>query len=276
MYRRILDIRYHRWTGRHISWDSPANLQEYVLSQLDRAARDPARLRHLGMLADKINVRDYVAARVGDDCIPRLYGTWRRPDDIDWDALPDRYVLKTNNGCGTNIVVRDSSAVDRRQACRQLRRWLAFPYGELSGQIHYAAIEPMILAEELLEDQTCPGALPNDYKIFCFNGHPELILYYEDRKVNGHLTPNMAYTTGWEPRPDIVLRPTRALRGAPRSLSEMVEKAARLSRGLKFARVDFYDIDGKCYFGEVTLTPDVCINFTPEFLKNAMSEFNLV
>lgn len=207
MARHILALRYRRWTGRTIDWNHPANLQEYILAQLMDAAADPARLELYATLADKVAVRRYAATRAPGLRTPALLGSWRRPEEIGWESLPEKFAMKTNNGCGTNLIVRDKSAIDTAAETRRLRRWLRFPYGELSGQIHYSRIEPLIFAEELLEPAPGTDKLPLDYKFFCFNGRPRFILYYEERKVNGHLTPNMAFDLDWQPM-EVVNHPT--------------------------------------------------------------------
>lgn len=275
MPRTILALRYYRWTKKRIDWKNPADLQEFVLANLLDARNKPEKLRLYTILADKIKARDYVAERIGTSALTRLYGIWQSPDDIDWDMLPPKFVLKTNNGCGTNLIVRDKSKLDIQMTKKTLSKWLSMPYGQLSGQIQYSAIPPMLLAEELLEIDGRPGELPQDYKFFCFDGEPRFILYYEDRKPNGHITPNMAYTTDWTPIDGVVRFPTTHPVDAPASLAQMTEAARKLSSGLRFARIDFYDINGKLYFGEVTLTPDVQTNFVPEFLMQTLQDYVL-
>ncbi len=270
MPKTILGLRYYKWTGKRINWTNPDNLQEYVLANLMAARQLPQTLQHYGDLADKIKVREFVKSKIGANAIPQLYGTWDNANNIDWSRLHDKFVMKTNNGCGTNIIVRNKKELNIEKAKRQLHKWLRLPYGDLTGQIHYSKIQPQILAEELLENPACPAQQPQDYKIFCFNGTPRFILYYEDRKVNGHVTPNMAFDIDWKPLQDIVLRPIGHNIPAPASLQQMIDAAKRLSQDLTFARIDFYDIEGRMYFGEITLTPDVRLYFTPQFLKESI------
>ncbi len=272
MPKTILGFRYWRWTGSKINWDKPKNLQEFAIANMIEATKDKPLLRHYGDLADKIKVREYVKERIGkENVLPQLYGTWDCEEDIDWSSLPDKFVLKTNNGCGTNILVRDKSKLDIEATKAQLKKWLRFPYGELSGQVHYAQIRPRILAEELYELKGEGEKLPQDYKFFCFDGMPRFILYYEDRKVNGHVTPNMAFDMDWQPIANVVKRPISHKIKRPASLSQMIAAAKALSAGLPFARIDFYDINGECRFGEVTLTPDVNTYFTAQAMKDFMA-----
>lgn len=268
--RRILDLRYRRWTGKSVDWKNPTNLQEFILKNVIDVAGDELKLELYSTLADKVRVRSYVTDILGEGYLPKLYGTWETVDEIDWDSLPDKFAIKTNNNCGTNIIVRDKNRLDINDARRKLSRWLKFPYGELTGQPQYSNIKPLIFAEELLEEKKDSPELPRDYKFFCFNGVPRFILYYEGRKVNGHLTPNIAYDLHWQKLDDIVRRPADHDVPPPKPLDEMIELAARLSHGLKFVRVDFYVINDRPILGEMTFTPDVVINFTSEFLKDAL------
>lgn len=270
--QQILTLRYKRWTGKTINWAAPDNLQEFIFKKIIDASKDKELLQTLAVHADKVGMRGVVAAKAGEEYLPKLYGVWERVDDIDWACLPQKFAIKTNNNCGTNIIVRDKSTLDIADARRRLAHWLKFPYGELSGQPHYSYIKPLILAEELLEETVDSNELPHDYKFFCFKGVPKFILYYEGRTVNGHVTPNVAFDLDWNKLNNIVNMPTDHDVPAPESLALMRNLAAKLSDGFDFARVDFYQIGGKPIIGEFTFTPDVTMNFTPEFLRDILKE----
>ncbi len=266
----ILALRYRRWAGKPLNWKQPSNLQEYIFKTLADAITQPSKLEMLSVMADKIAVRDYVNKKAPSLKCPTLFGTWDKIESIDWTTLPDKFVMKTNNGCATNIIVRKKDNLDINEAATKLSRWLKFPYGALSGQLQYDGIPPMILAEELLEVPGAANALPVDYKIFCFHGKAEFILYYEDRSENGHLTPNMAFDLEWNPLPGIVNWPINHDVCAPLPLKEMIHYAEKLSKDIDFARIDFYEINKQPVFGEITLTPDVITNFTNDFLVSSM------
>lgn len=275
MPRLLMKVRYRRWTGEWPQLDEPGNLQEFFLSEMLKAAEDPAKLRLYADLADKYVVRDFVRQRVGEkaeQALTKLYGVWDRPEDIDFDALPVPCVIKTNNGCGTNIVVRSKADLNPDEIRRRLSVWLEFPYGELSGQPHYSAITPKIIAEEFLEQNPGTDDLPFDYKFFCFNGEPKFILFYSDRKLNSHVTYNQVYDTDWNIIEGIVKRPLEGTAPRPKALEDMVAMARELSKGFKCVRVDFYGIGKRAVFGEMTFSPDVIINFTPAFLRDIMKE----
>lgn len=252
--RQVFALRYYAWTKHIINWKKPRNIQEYSMCQL---FREDTSLDFFAQLADKVGVREYVEQRVGRQYLNQLYGTWTSAEAIDFDSLPERFVLKTNNGCGSNVIVRDKKKMNREAIIRELAYWLSYPYGDLTGQIHYSRIRPLILAEEYLEQEKGKDSLPYDYKFFCFRGQPQFVMFYEGRKLNGHITQNMLFDLNWNPLPEAVKRPITHPIPRPQSLATMKELAATLSKGIDFVRVDFYEIDGKPIFGEMTLTPDI-------------------
>ena len=261
--KAMLQLRFYRKTGRKYNLCKPEKLQDYSIAKLFDKSTD---LQQYAMFADKYKVREYVEQRIGSQYLTQLYGVYEHADEINFDKLPDQFVLKTNNGCGNNIIVRDKSELDTTAARKKLDYWIRFPYGDLTGQIHYALIPPRIIAESYLEqDKNNPDNLPCDYKFFCFKGKPYYILYYEGRKINGHITPNMLFDMDWTPLPEAVLRPTTHDIPKPVSFDEMKELATKLAQDIDFARIDFYEINGRPIFGEITLTPDIDTNIHPDF-----------
>ncbi len=260
--KQILSLRYFRSHGEFINWKHPQNTQVYAAYLLFQKRTD---INLLADLADKVRVHDFVKERIGERYLNPLYGYWDSVDKIDFEALPDRFVLKTNNGCGNNIIVKNKSRMNIRDIKNKLDYWLHFPYGDLTGQIHYSRIKPLILAEKYLEQSKGKDILPYDYKFFCYQGKPLYVLYYEDRKLNGHLTPNMLFDMNWNPIPKVVRHPTAHSVSKPISFDEMKLCVARLCAGLEFVRVDFYEIDDRPVFGEMTFTPDMLTNILEDF-----------
>lgn len=264
--KQIINLRYQKWTHKKIDWKKPKDIQQYIFTEYFKKARDN-KLQQLADLTDKIKVRNYVKERIGEQHLTNLYGVWDNVNDIDFSKLPDKFVLKTNNGCGTNIIIRNkTSELEINKIKHQLKNWLNYPYASLSGQPHYSLIEPKILAEEFLIQNGEKDMLPYDYKFFCFNGEPQFILYYEGRKLNGHITPNMVFDLDWNPLKEKVNHPTNHDVPRPISLKEMIEISRKLSKGHDFVRIDLYEINGKPVFGEMTFTPDMVTNFTKDFL----------
>lgn len=211
------------------------------------------------ILADKFAVRDYVKQKVGDRILTTLYGVYNSPDDIDFGSLPDQFVLKTNNGCTSNIIVRDKLTLDVNDAKSKLRYWMRMPYGELSGQPHYTKISPKrVIAEELLIQPECPQNGLIDYKFNCFNGTPISIAAFSDRKDGTHLISRMLYDMDWNPHSEwydkgkpVVFKEVPK----PTCFNEMAIIASKLSEGFPYVRVDLYAIGDKPVFGELTFTP---------------------
>lgn len=258
----ILDIRYFVHNKALIHWSDPENIQEYSLCQLFRSDTD---LDRMARLADKVDVRDFIKEKIGENYLTELYGVYESADQIDFNLLPDRFVLKTNNGCGNNFIVKNKKALDISYVKKQLNYWLKFPYGNLTGQIHYSKIRPLILAEQFLEQSATEDILPFDYKFMCYKGEPRYVLYYEGRSLNGHTTPNMLFDMDWKAIPHAVKRPTDRNIKKPVSFDEMKQCVAGLCADFDFVRVDFYEIKGRPIFGEMTFTPDIIYNIREDF-----------
>ena len=229
-------------------------------------------------LADKWAVRDFVAERCGKEVLTKCFGVWDRAEDVDWDALPDSFVVKTTNGCASNVIVRDKSAVDLHDVERRLAAWLRFPYGEVTGQKHYTRITPRVIAEELLFQRDDPQAPLTDYKFYCFDGKPVYCMVMSNREFNTHDVDLMMYDMQWQTHPEF-FDPGRRLTEVerPQSLEEMKRLVTALSQGFSFVRVDFYEINGKPVFGEMTFMPGTDINLTLQAQRDlgAMIDLNV-
>lgn len=210
------------------------------------------------VLADKYRVRQYIEDRIGSKYLNELYSRYEKETDIDFGALPQSFVLKTNNGCGTNIIVKDKSALDYDAVRKKLKYWLRYPYGELTGQLHYAHIPPCIIAEKYMRQSNDDKGL-TDYKFFCVNGVPKYVFVETDRVVNDHIFKAMAFDMDWIAQPDLVKYDIVLTEcpQKPSSFDEMKEVVTRLAQPFKFVRIDFYDVDGCPIFGEYTFTPTV-------------------
>lgn len=217
-----------------------------------------------GVMADKYAVRAEVDRILGPGHLIPLLGRWENPEDIDFDTLPQSFILKTNNGCGTNIFVHDKNAIDRQEIIRRLKKSLKFPYPELTGQLHYAMIKPCVVAEEIIVQDGGHKSL-TDYKIHCVNGEPVTFYVFTDRDEVNHFDFTLkAYTADWREMPpgcdpaDVAGNPEAA--DKPEWFDEMLDMARKLSAGEEYVRVDFYQTQGKILFGEMTFTPDTMLH----------------
>lgn len=238
------DRAYKRKFGHYPNYDDPKALTE-KLAWMRQYDRNPLYTQ----LVDKVAVRDYVRERVGDDILIPLYGVWDDARDIDFESLPDSFVLKCNHESGFVIICPDKANLDTVYARAQLATRLKMNHYYRHGEWPYLNVKPRIMAEKLLVSGD--GGEPVDYKIHCFNGEPHYIFTMKDR----HSQPLRGnYSLDWKLLPytaDAEL-PTEPLPKPPQ-LGRLVEIAAELSRGLPYCRVDLYEAEGKVYFGEITL-----------------------
>lgn len=249
----LAKFQYRLITGHHLNLKEPKNLIEKIIWM--QFHTDTSLWTRC---ADKYEVRDYVKERGLEHILPKLYGVWDKPEEINWDNLPEKFVLKTNNSCGKIIIVRDKSAISIKDVSRKLNKWRKAKYGFQNAQLHYLRINTKIIAEELIEDPSLPyDANLIDYKIHCFDGEPGSILIVSDRKGTSYYVSYM--DLNWNNISDYALNPKSSHHGGksfnkPKNLEKMLEYARILSKGIPHVRVDFYDIDGKIYFGEMTFT----------------------
>lgn len=262
----ILSLKYYRAYHRMINLKEPKLFHDKIIWM--SLHTDTSKWSEL---ADKYAVRNYVKSIIGEKYLTKLYGVYASPDDIDFDALPNRFVLKTNNGCTSNIIVRDKAALDIEDAKSRLRFWLSVPYGELSGQPHYTRITPKcIIAEELLVQPECPDKSLYDFKFNCFNGEPVSCVAYPERKEGTHMMSKMIYDMDWNPHPEYYdhSKPVN-LKSMPKpdTFEDMRIIASKLSQGFPFVRVDLYSVGDGPKFGELTFTPGIDAFYSLEYQK---------
>ncbi|MBN1531191.1 MAG: glycosyl transferase [Spirochaetes bacterium] len=206
-------------------------------------------LENLHEYVDKYTVREHVARIIGERYLIPLIGVWESVDAIDFARLPDRFVLKATHGSGYNIVCSDKSKLDHRATMTTLKKWMNENFYDVNRERQYKRCTPRIIAEQYIEDSD--GELI-DYKIYCFDGVPLYIHVDLDRFT--HHT-RAFYDADWKRLPFSTLYPI-ASRETPRpaNLGELLDLSRMLSGGVPHVRVDFYNVDGRIYFGELTYT----------------------
>lgn len=210
--------------------------------------------------SDKYAVRDYIEKKgYGNKLVP-LLGVWDKAEDIDWEKLPDRFVLKCNHGCAYNIVVPNKSKLDKAVTIKQLNAWLKEDFGAFNIELHYSAIKHhRIICEEFL------GENITDYKFFCFNGEPNCIYVSTDLIHDRQAQIGFFYLDGKKMplhRDDYMDIPEVTL---PQFYGEMKEAAEVLCKDFPFVRVDFFIANNTWYFAELTFTPGAgMMPFNPE------------
>lgn len=203
------------------------------------------------LYADKFGVREHIRKKIGDSILSRIYWSGTDLGDASFTLLPNRFVVKTNNGSGKNVIITDKSKVDWAGMRAAFNAWLASDHSVYFAEWQYRWIEPKIFIEEYLEGSD--GGIPPDYKFFCFNGRVEIIQVDLDRfgkHTRAMLDRDFSILPmGYQYKTPVTL-PKR-----PACLTNMIEIAEQLSIDEAFLRVDLYDI-GRPVFGELTLHPE--------------------
>ena len=199
---------------------------------------------------DKYLVREYITAMELTEHLNVLYGFWDNAEDIAWNELPNQFVLKCTHGCGYNILCADKDSLDTSKAVKQLNKWLKEDFGAFNAEPHYSPIKGRIICEKYL------GGDMTDYKFFCFNGKIEF-MYIVKRAADKR---NTLYTTCfYEDGTQAPFKRTEHSKISdpilPFGFEEMKEMSLTLSRSFPFVRVDWFEVDSRIYFSELTFTP---------------------
>lgn len=261
---KLMKFTYRNNMGIPLNLDDPQTLDEkinYLSFYSDTTLWSE--------LADKVRVRDYVSKNGFPEILNELYGVYESSDEIDFDALPEQFVLKTNNGSATNIFIKDKSKLNIGDAKKKLSKWLKIDYGYKTATPHYSRIKPLILAEKYLVEDNNHNKSLTDYKIYCFHGHPKYIFVFSDRIPNTHEYSKMIYDVDWNSHPEFINNGLKIakMRSRPASLEKMLKAAEKLSEPFPFVRVDFYEINRRPIFSELTFTPGHNSAASPKFLK---------
>lgn len=245
--RRIIETQFERNCGYKPNIRSPKGFNE-KLQWLKLYYCDPL----VTKCSDKYGVREYIENTIGSQYLVPLLGVWTKVEDIDWDALPEQFVLKVNWGWGQNIIVRNKSQLDVQNAINDLSKWMRPESNHYfhSFEWSYKDIQPKIIAEEYI------GALEEDlpdYKFMCFNGNPALMFVVTDRFTNLSVT---FHDSEFNRLPFSRSHPVKSTPIAkPAYFEEMLALSKSLSKPFPFVRCDFYEVDGKIYCGELTFYP---------------------
>lgn len=244
-------LLYRIQMGHWADISAPVDLNEKLLWMMFRT--DTHRWSEL---ADKVGVRRYVEEQgLGNLLIP-LLGVYESAEEIDFETLPDSFVLKSNNASMQVAIVRDKRAADLEGIRRQADHWLRSRFSLAGGEPHYSAIPPRLLAEKLLPLPDDGFAV--DYKFMCFDGEPRYCLVCTERETaHFHCKVSFYGLPDWRPLPDWVVPDERddELLDKPRHLERMMDVARRLAGDFPFVRVDLYAFGDEVFFGELTFTP---------------------
>ena len=226
------------------------------------------------LLSDKYKVREYIESKGYSDILVKLYGVWKDVESIDWNILPNQFVLKMNNGCGDVFICKEKSDTEKNEAINHFLKLQNKSFGVETGQLHYQYIEPCIIAEELLDSskQSINTSSLIDYKFWCINGEPLYCLIVANR--NNHKADLDLYDMKWNKCREYLVQTEefgilKQDLPQPINLSRMIEISKNLSQGHPQMRVDLYEVGGRVYFGELTMTSacGLMTYFSDEFLN---------
>jgi len=252
--RQHAEYRYQRVFNKKLDLSNPVTFSEKLI-WLNLFWKHPLKTE----CGDKYTMRLY-AERLGyKHVLPELLGVYNSGSEIDFEALPQKFVLKCTHGCGFNIICTNKDKLNQEMARQQLDAWLKEDYSKSAGELHYASMRPRIICEQFLDDLA--GKQPTDFKVFCFNGKANCVFVATDRDPHGHTDKYDFYDFNWNKLP-YYKSSLNAHREIPKpvSFSEIIEVAETLSKPFPFVRMDFYNINGKAILGEMTFTPSGCMS----------------
>lgn len=265
-----LKLRYRFQMGKRLNLRCPCTFQE-KLQWLKIHDHNPL----YTTMVDKILVKDYVSSKIGSHYIIPLLGIWDRPEDIEWEKLPSRFVLKTNHSGGNTgvVICKNKTTFDYDNAIKKLNASLkADVYRDLR-EWPYKNVSKKIFAEEYIEITPTETSL-TDYKWYCFNGEPKFCQVIQDRSTNETID---FFDTEWQHLDFVGLNPlannSSVPHKCPENLKKQIEIARKLSAGIPFSRIDLYESGIGTLFGEITFYPASGIgSFRPDKYDRLLGE----
>lgn len=243
-------MSYKAKFGKEPDLKNPKTFNEKILwLKLHRYMHDPLIIQ----CADKVAVRDYIKSCGCEEILNDVIGIYDKAEDIPWEELPNRFVLKWNFGAGMNIICSDKSKLDRQEVISQMDRWGKCKYWLPHSELQYKYIRPQIICERFLDDGS--GTQPKDYKVYCFNGVAKFVMVCLERETKN--TKFFYFDRQWNmlPYSQDSLNDPNYIVEKPECLEQLFEYAAKLCSPFPFVRADFYVCQSKIYFGELTFTP---------------------
>lgn len=243
---------YRRKFGRQLELKDPKTFNEKILKLKLENYNSNSLVKQC---ADKYLVRDYIEKLGCGELLVPLIASYDSPDEIDWRALPDRFVMKWNYGCGFNIICNDKSKLHKEKVIVQMQKWHRQGDYYLShSEMQYKDVKKKIIVEEFLD--AGKEKLPEDYKFYCMNGKCRTILVCKDRVI-GKRAKYFFMSPKWtlyQYSAEAIDNPNEKI-PKPKCINKAIEYAEKLSAAFPFVRVDLYIIGERIYFGELTFTP---------------------
>lgn len=257
--KTYLSMFYESWTGKRLNYDQPEDINHQLMRLSLEAYKDPVQHKLRVQCADKYLVREYIKRKGLEEILIPCYGIYDSFDEIDFDKLPNQFVIQTNFGCGHIWICKDKKKElsDIEKWHKQFDEWMAIKdFGWQTGEWQYAEIPHKLVITKYLDSL---GAISvNDYKFHCFNGQVYGCFAAYDRIPGGdHAVQFDHYDIDWHLTDGIrsYYHPKRREIPRPKCYGRMLEVARILCKDFPYCRVDLYEIEGKVLFGELTFTP---------------------
>ncbi|WP_258086308.1 ATP-grasp fold amidoligase family protein [Xenorhabdus bovienii] len=247
----VTKLLFYRRFGKKLNLGNPITFNEKLQWLKLKEYKDNSLVT---LCADKYAAREYIIKSGCSDILNEIYYVWNNTDKINWDSLPNKFVLKCNHGAGYNIICKDKNELNISNAKYKLEKWMKHDYWRNSVELCYKNITKQIICEKFIETST--GSLPYDYKVFCFNGKPLFVMLCTERETD---KPKYYFMDKeWNILPyglDYLELKDKSSLKKPDGYEKLFHYAKKLSTPFPFVRVDFYLNDGKIIFGELTFTP---------------------
>lgn len=255
--RFFLKLMYRAIMGKKLDLAHPKTFNE-KLQWLKLYDRNPK----YSTMVDKNEVKKYIAKTIGEQYVIPTLGIWDSVDEIDWESLPKQFVIKCTHDSGSVIVCKNKEELDIEKVCNKLRKCLKKNMFYWGREWPYRDVKPRIIAEKFMSDNK-PEL--TDYKFMCFNGKVKCTFLCTNRFSEGGLRVTF-YDNDWNKMPFKRHYSSESIPAEkPKCYDEMVTLAEKLALNIPFVRIDFYEIEGMPYFGEMTFFPgNGTEEFTPE------------
>ncbi|TDQ25503.1 ATP-grasp fold amidoligase family protein [Tenacibaculum caenipelagi] len=257
--KTFLPFLYEYYTGKKLNLKNPQEFNEKI--QWLKAFYQP---KILNILVDKYAVREYVSEKIGEEYLNELYGVYDSFSEINFEELPEKFVLKAVHASSYNLICTDKSKLNLNKVKKKVKKWqTANQYYRTGQEWAYKDVKPRLIAEKYLKDEERDSL--TDYKFYCFNGKTTFLEVHLDRADNHK---RAFYDFDFKQLPFRYVSLEKSINEEihkPATLEKMIELSEKLSVGFPFVRVDFYSVKNKIIFGEMTFYPsDGRKDFYPE------------
>ena len=266
--KQYLHYSYEYNTKKALNLDNPIEFNEKI--QWYKIFYHP---KILTQLVDKYAVRAYVEAKIGSQYLNELFGVYDSPEEINYDQLPEKFIIKATHASSYNLIIRDKNKIDKAEISKLFGKWLAKCQYKRTGQEWaYKNVPHRLIAEKLLKDEG--GISLIDYKFYCFNGEAKFLEVHLDREQDHK---RGFYDLNFKPLPFRYVKLEKSITSKinkPSNLDEMKRLSEVLAAKFPYVRVDFYSIEGKAIFGEMTFYPsDGRKDFIPDEYNKIIGDY---